>query len=292
MRGKNILLQISKDLESATQRSNQSSNLDPVLGVHEILRNNGGKLAYLNKFLVINELPVLPKLKPTISIFKVFLYIFFTGFILLVSSLFFFINKYTPIYEMNKMDNTISLFGGKFLMENDSENYFQNRGFAYASLGISYDSLNHDFSSIIASKEFSSVEIIGKNLDLIIQKNLNDEVKLNCKTFDEENNMAVDQIRVLKIDLGEMSQCHLWIPPQKWLTIKSDIGAIFIKSIDQSFLFDFKKSYITFKKENLNLFKSLRVNVNKGKKSKISKLNGISKNTGEINIEEGEFKVR
>ena len=275
-----ILLQITEDLDQQDQ------------SIIQYLKSCGGKRKYLNSYLLPQDLKPVLRLKSTLPVFKVILSVFLLGCLILGIGLYFFIDGLLPLYEYNQVDNTISLLGGRAVMESDSNSYFSNRGHAYQLLGINDQSFDHKYSAKISTHEFESIKLNAEVIDFFIKHNPQPFFEFECHSTVEEssNEMQVDQQKMLNINLKGTQQCVVYIPPGRFFALHSNKAALFFKKMTGNFEMKFKQAFITIKKEDLNLYNKLELR----KTNEVIHDKNISNGrfTGEIEIEKGDFFIR
>ena len=151
-----ILLKITEELDGQGQH------------LRSFLKQRGGKLAYLNSFLAKENIGPLARLKSNIPFLKLSLIIIAAGFLILSLAIFWLVDGFLPLYQYNQIDNTVSLLGGKVLMESDSSSYFSKRSYAYDYLKIADRELPNNFTAKISIDEFDKISMQAENIDLLI----------------------------------------------------------------------------------------------------------------------------
>ena len=277
-----ILLKITKELDEEGQY------------LRAFLKQRGGKLAYLNSFLIKEDISPVTRLKSHIPFFKLALIIIAAGFLILSFTLFWLVDGFLPLYQYNQIDNTASLLGGKILMESDSSTYFSKRDYAYDYLGIEERELPNNFTAKISINEFERISMSAQSIDLLVKSSIDDNIQLNCNSSVDEsqNDIKVDNQKVLLINLRGLHQCLLELPRQQFFSLQANKAAVFFQRIAGDFEMNTKKSLITIKKENLDFFKRFSYeNLSKTELNVIKK-KGEGLYSGNIQTKSGNLFIR
>ena len=247
----------------------------------------------LNVELNKRALPLLERKKKS-NFLKYILMAFITFLIIGTISIILLIKSFTPLVNVDDIDGTLELFGGRFVLEKDVDDFFTKIN----DTKFKQWKTSKNTQLLKGSFDFSS-DAIKKNLlvdinegELAVRTHPKTSIKYNCHSESNLKNVFSSTSKGFQMNLQEgRSYCLLYVPKKMNLTILMNRGNINIAEMDQDLDVFIKDGTLSWKQSDRSdyFIESIEGDLVKGDKSNFS-TTGIYK--AKIKVSNGEIRFR
>ncbi|MBT3979843.1 MAG: hypothetical protein HOE90_00740 [Bacteriovoracaceae bacterium] len=236
-----ILEEVKIEISEIHQTQNKSFK--------QIIAMLGGPKTILDRLLVKRGLP---KARETRNVGKVILLSILGIFIIGGVFLYFFVQSFFPLVEIDSKDNHISFFGGKVVLKGDEQGNYSYSNISYNSQKFLGDKVTGDLSvgGAIVHLDFNQAALnLAKSKDALFH--------YSCKTHNDER-PEVDQKQGLYFHLNQFSECDIDVPTHKELKIEVNQGSLNLQDITQKYSIELDMGHVSITMKDPSI---LRINV-------------------------------
>ncbi len=182
---------------------------------------------------------------------KIILLAFFSFFIIGIITIVFAVKSFLPLVNVNDIDGTLELFGSRFVLEKDDNDYFQkinDEKFIQWKKGAKLAKGTFDFGGKV--KEHS-LSIKLRKGELAIRTHDKDSIRYTCYTQKQLQEIFTKKRNTFMMNLdATQSHCLVFVPYFMKLKIEMGEGNINLKSLQQDFGIHLGKGILSWKQHD------------------------------------------
>ena len=258
-------VQVINDIKNEVTESSEVKSVR----VQDVLKTYPNHLDLINRHLVQRGLPRAKNRKKR-NIIKVILLSMVIIALVLTLSVLLLLKSFTPIFEFNENDGTITYFGDRFVFEPDDSSFFN------------HTRLRDYKDSVREVKHTGKLETIGVrelvlngvNSDLAIRQHPHSSVDYKCESNVQPRDMVERVEDVYTLRLPDASQCMFFVPVDLTITGKFKNGFVNLRDLKQDINITLESGHVSWKQVEQQMF-SISIDASRNKIE--GDLNGFEK---------------